>query len=81
MWVSVLSAALGIYASSQAREPFRALIGGLLLMVLTLVPATSSAALQMRGLGLKGFFFPDSPGAVCTWPFWRPLWRSWRSRS
>jgi hypothetical protein len=63
MWVSILSAALGFYASSRAREPFRALIGGLLLMVVTLVPATSPAALQMRGLGLKGFFFPDSPGA------------------
>ncbi|MGH9388451.1 MAG: hypothetical protein ACRD1Z_02480, partial [Vicinamibacteria bacterium] len=64
LWISVFSAGLGIHASSRAREPFRAVIGGLALMVWTLVPATSPAALQMRGLGLTSFFFPDLPGGA-----------------
>jgi hypothetical protein len=63
IWVSVLSAALGFFASSRAKEPFRALIGAVALMVLTFVPATFPSVLQMRGIGLRRFLFPDLPGA------------------
>jgi hypothetical protein len=62
-WLSILAAAVGVYASSRAREPFRAVMGGVALLALTLVPATSSTAIQMRGAGLRSFFFPHLPGA------------------
>jgi ABC-type transport system involved in multi-copper enzyme maturation permease subunit len=63
VWIAILSAATGVYASSRAREPFRALMGGLTLIALTLVPATSPKALQLRGLGLGSVLFPDLAGA------------------
>lgn len=63
MWLPILSAAAGVYASSRAREPFRALMGGLALFLLTLLPATSPGALQIRGAGLRSFFFPQLPGS------------------
>jgi ABC-type transport system involved in multi-copper enzyme maturation permease subunit len=63
IWISILAAAAGVYASSRAREPFRAAMVGVALFVLTLLPATSPAALQIRGSGLSSFFFPGSPGA------------------
>jgi len=63
IWLSIFSAAAGMYASSRAREPFRALMGGAALFLLPLAPATSSAALQIRGAGLRGSFFPDVPEA------------------
>lgn len=63
IWISVLAAATGIYASSRAREPFRALVGGLALIALAFVPATSPAALQARGLGLGSLLFPNLSGA------------------
>jgi ABC-type transport system involved in multi-copper enzyme maturation permease subunit len=63
IWLSVLSAAAGMYASSRAREPFRALMGGAALFLLPLAPATSPAALQIRGAGLRSIFFPALPEA------------------
>jgi ABC-type transport system involved in multi-copper enzyme maturation permease subunit len=63
IWLSIFSAAAGMYASSRAREPFRALMGGVALFLLPLVPATSPAALQIRGAGLRSFFFPELPEA------------------
>lgn len=62
-WISVLAAATGVYASSRAREPFRAVMVAVALFVLTLLPATSPAALQIRGSGLRSFLFPGLPGA------------------
>ena len=56
VWLSVpvLSAAAGVFASSRAREPFRALMGGVALFVLMLVPATFPLAHQIRAAGLPG---------------------------
>jgi ABC-type transport system involved in multi-copper enzyme maturation permease subunit len=61
--ISVISAAAGLYASSRAREPVRAVMGGVALLGLTLVPALSPAALEMRGDGLRNLLFPRLPGA------------------
>ena len=73
MWLSILSAAAGIYASSRTREPLRAVMVALALFAVTIVPATSPAALQIRGDGLRSFFSLHLPGAelvlgitVCT---------------
>ena len=65
VWLSVpvLSAAAGVYASSRAREPCRALMGGVALFVLMLVPATFPSAHQTWGVGLPSSFFPRLPGA------------------
>lgn len=63
IWLSIFSAATGMYASSRAREPFRALMGGVALFLLPLVPTTFPAALQIRGAGLGRFFFPELPEA------------------
>jgi ABC-2 family transporter protein len=63
IWLSALSAAAGLYASSRAREPFRALMGGVALFLLPIGPSTFPAALEIRGAGLGRFFFPELPGA------------------
>jgi hypothetical protein len=38
-------------------------MGGAALFLLPLAPATSPAALQIRGVGLRSFFFPELPEA------------------
>jgi len=63
IWLSIFSAAAGMYASSRAREPFHALMGGVALFLLPLVPATFPAALEMRGAGLRSVFLPELPEA------------------
>jgi hypothetical protein len=63
LWLSIIAAAAGVYASSLSREPLRALMGGVALLALTLLPATSSSAIQMRGAGLRSFFSSHLPGA------------------
>jgi ABC-type transport system involved in multi-copper enzyme maturation permease subunit len=63
IWISVLAAAMGVYASSRAREPFRAGILGVGLFVVPLLPATFPEALEIRGRGLRSVLFPGLPGA------------------
>jgi hypothetical protein len=48
VWISALAAAVGVYASSRAREPFRAGMAGVGLFVLTVLPAISPAAIHSR---------------------------------
>jgi len=58
-----LAAAVGVYASSRSREPMRALMGGIVLLVIALLPTASLTAFAIRGRGLTSFLFPDFPGA------------------
>lgn len=58
-----LTAAVGIYASSRSREPMRALMGAIVLLVIALLPMASLTAIAIRGRGLTSFLFPSFPGA------------------
>ncbi len=62
-WIALLAAATGVYASSRAREPFRAAMVGVALLAVPFLPAASPAAIQLRGSGLRSVLFPGPPGA------------------
>jgi len=63
IWIALLAAAAGVYASSRAREPFRAVMVGVALLAVPILPTTSATVVEVRGSGLGRFLFPGLPDA------------------